>query len=461
MLGNRPIVDDNSAVTRPRPTPLIATPFIWLAALLLAAGAGEPRAGAADWPNWRGPRNNGSAEAGNYPANWKDPTTLLWKTPLPGVGCSTPVIWNRRIFLTAPCDGHDALLAFDWAGKPLWQAKLGIETKGKHRNESGSNPSPTTDGKAVFVCFRSGNFAAVDLDGKLRWQVGLTELLGQDTLYWSYGSSPVLTQDAAIITRLHHGESWLAAFDKRSGQLRWKVPRNYETPTENDHAYTTPVVLRDGDRETLLVWGAEHVTAHAAADGSLLWSCGGFNAEAKQNWPTVATPVVVGDIALVSFGRSDRRLPQLHGIRMGGSGDVTATHRAWMRDDTGSFVPSAAVFRQRAYVLQDRGELDCVDPPTGKIVWRAKFPHSSANFYASPVIADGVLFAAREDGAVFVAKIEDGFQLLAENSVGEKVIASPVLVAGRVLIRGERHLFCLGSGTAPGAPPAPRPAGSK
>ena len=146
-------------------------------------------------------------------------------------------------------NGQDAILAFDWSGKRLWEQTLGAERPGKNKNGSGSNPSPVTDGQNVFVYFKSGNLAALSVDGQVRWKTNLVERYGRDTLYWDYGSSPVLTEKDVVIALMHHGESWLAAFDKSTGNLHWKVSRNYETPDEGDHSYATPVLIRhDGTR---------------------------------------------------------------------------------------------------------------------------------------------------------------------------------------------------------------------
>jgi outer membrane protein assembly factor BamB len=225
--------------------------------------------------------------------------------------------------------------------------------------------------------------------------------------------------------------------------MRWKVARNHETPTEGDHSYTTPLVIRRDGQECIVVRGAQHLSAFAAADGQLLWSCGNFNPQANAYWPAVATPVIAGDIVVVPFGRADRGQPRLHGIKLGGQGDVTATHRSWLREDVGTFVPSPVEFQGRVYVLQDRGEVECLDPATGKMLWRDAFPKAAASYFASPLIAAGKLYAAREDGVILVARVEGKFELLAENAMGERVIASPVAVADRLLIRGEQHLFCV------------------
>ena len=277
----------------------------------------------------------------------------------------------------------------------------------------------------------------------MRWQTNLVSAFGPVSLFWDLGTSPVLTDKAVVIARMHHGDSWLAAFDKLTGKLLWKVSRNYETPVEGEQSYTSPIVISHQGKQAILTWGAEHVTVHEAADGQLVWSCGDFNPRAMQYWPTVASPVIAGDIVVVAAGRSDKGQPRLHGIKLGGKGDVTATHRAWKREDTGTFVPTPAEYKGRIYLLRDRGEIECLDPATGQSLWHDAFPKASASYYASPVIAAGKLYATREDGVIFVAQVDDKFQLLAENHMDERVIASPVPVSNRLLIRGEQHLFCV------------------
>lgn len=418
--------------------------FITLAALIVASSIALADS-RGEWPRWRGPEDNGNAEEGNYPVKL-DANNVLWRARLPGKGCSTPIVSQETIYVTAPADGLDALLAFDWSGKQQWQTTFGPEQAGKHRNGSGSNASPVTDGEALFAYFKSGTLAAVELDGSLRWKTDLVERYGKDTLFWDHGTSPVLTDKYVVMARMHHGDSWLAAFDKRNGDLVWKVARNYSTPTEGDHGYTTPLVIQHDGKESLLVWGAQHLTIHDAADGNVLWVCGNFNPESQAMWPAVAMPVIVDDTAVIAFGRNDRGQPRLHGIRLDGSGDVTATNHIWKREDIGTFVPTPAAYQGRVYLLRDRGELVCLDPATGETIWSDAFPKSRASFYASPVIAGGLLYAAREDGVVFVASVaDDKFELLSENAMDEQLIGSPVLVSERVLLRGDQHLFCLGS----------------
>jgi len=403
----------------------------------------------ADWRSWRGPLGNGSVEQGNYPVKF-GADKYLWRTELPGKGCSTPILLNGMIYLTCPADGNDALLCYDFDGTEKWRAAFGKENAGKHRNGSGSNASPVTDGTAVFVFFKSGTFAAVELNGKVRWKTDLVERFGKDTLFWDHGTSPVLTDQYVIMARMHQGESWLAAFDKVTGELAWKVARNYSTPTECDHGYTTPLVIQYQGKESILVWGAEHLTIHNATDGQVSWSCGNFNPAANQMWPAIATPVIVGDMVVIAYGRNDRGIPRLHGIRLTGTGDVTQSSHVWRRDDVGTFVPTPVAYKGRVILVRDRGEVASIDPASGKTIWEAAFPKHRSNYYASPLIAGDKLFAPREDGTVFVASLaNDKFELLSENNMDESVIGSPVPALNRIFIRGEKHLFCVDSAESP------------
>ncbi|MCX7886440.1 MAG: PQQ-binding-like beta-propeller repeat protein [Verrucomicrobiae bacterium] len=395
-----------------------------------------------DWPAWRGPFANGYVPGGVYPTRWSA-ETATWKVELPGKGASTPIVWQNRIYLTTPADGHDAVMALDMNGKQLWLTKLGPASPPRHKTLGTScNSSPVTDGKAVFVRFRSGTLAALEFDGRVRWQINLVERFGPEVYIWDQGSSPVVTERDVIYARMHNGDSWVAGFDKATGEMRWQVKRNYDVPVENDNGYTTPVFFLHQGRLAFLLWGADHLTAHDAADGKLIWSCGGFNPDGTGYWPAIATPVIVNGIAVVPVGRDDRKQGRMEGVRVDGRGDVTATHRVWKRDDFGIFCCSPAVWQGRVYLLRPLGEVVCIDPATGKSFWAEALPRG-ARFFASPLVANGVLYAAREDGVVFTARVGNRLELLGENPLRERLIASPVAVNNRLLFRGDKHLFCI------------------
>ncbi len=398
---------------------------------------------AEDWPSWRGPSYTGSRTGEHYPTQW-NAEKVAWKVELPGKGASCPIVWKERIFLTSPDNGSDSVLAFDLDGKPIWKTKLGPETPPKHRSlGTSSNASPVTDGSAVFVNFKSGTFAALEMNGEVRWSRNLDKEFGPQELYWDQGSSPVIIGDLVIISRLHAGDSWVAGFDKATGEIRWKTERNYKVPAENDNGYSTPVPVRHGDRDAVLVWCSDHVTTYGADNGELLWECGGFNPNGSKLWPTIATPVVSGDIAVIPVGRDDRRQGEIHAVRLGGKGNVTETHRLWERSDFGVFATSLAAYEGRVYILRNKGGIVCIDPDTGKPVWEAQLPQDASSYYASPVIAGGILYAAREDGMVFSARIGSKFELISENDMGEQILATPVPFDGRLLIRTSESLFCV------------------
>lgn len=413
----------------------------WHSLILLVLISASVSVLAADlpWPRWRGPQDNGSAISGDYPTDLLDKKNIDWKIKLDGIGCSTPAVLQDRIFVTGPVDGHNGVIAFDWQGKEQWRTKLAGERRGKHRNGSAANSSPATDGNLLFGYFKSGELAALDLSGKILWTTNLQERFAKDTLYWDIGTSPVLTEKAVVVAVMHSGESYLAAFEKATGELLWKVSRNYKTPVEGDHSYATPIIINRDGQEQILVWGAEHLTIHATADGKMLFECGGFNPDKKGNWVQVASALVAGDMAVVPYGRGAK----IAGIKLTGSGNVTETNRVWTRDDLGSFVPSPAAHQGKVYVVRDEGEVVCLDIKTGETVWTDRFPKNRNKYYASPLIAGGKLYAPREDGVVFVADIRDGFKLLHENDMGERIIASPVAVQGKLLIRGEENFTCL------------------
>jgi len=382
----------------------------------------------------------GSTESGSYIAEFDNNKNVQWKIELPGRGCSTPVVWGDHILVTCPQDDVDTLMSLDWSGKIRWQTNVEKLRAGKHRNGSSCNPSPVTDGQFIFTYFKNGTLAGLDFSGALLWKTNLQQRWGKDTLYWDLGTSPVLTNDHVVVAVMHKGESYLAAFDKETGDLAWRVLRNYKTPVEGDHSYATPHVIERDGKQIIVVWGAEHLTAHDAADGKKLWECGGFNPDENGNWVVVASSVLSGDMALIPYGRGSR----LAGIKLGGEGDVTSTNRVWTRENTGTFVPTPVVANGKLYMVRDKGEVECVDPKTCETIWVAAFPKNRNKFYASPVIADGKIFAPREDGVILVGTADGDFKVLSENDMGERVIASPVPVGSRMLIRGEQHLFCIG-----------------
>jgi outer membrane protein assembly factor BamB len=266
-------------------------------------------AGAADnWPSWRGPAYNGVCDAVNVPTAWSATDNVAWKLPLPGPSGSTPAVWDDRIFVTTTSEGKNLVLCIDRSGKMLWQKAVGDERKGKHdRKGSGAHPSPTTDGTHVFVYYRSGDLACLDFQGNIVWEKNLQKLYGPDTLWWDMGTSPVLTKAHVVVAVIHDKPAFLLAFDKATGRLAWKQDRSLDAPREANQSYTTPIVYTEGDRQTLFILGADHITAHDAADGKEIWRVGGLNPNGQGFFRCIASPVVSDGILVAPYARGKTR----------------------------------------------------------------------------------------------------------------------------------------------------------
>jgi outer membrane protein assembly factor BamB len=412
---------------------------------LLALGflAGPLMAG--NWPSWRGPGHNGAATGEQPPLDLAG--KQLWKAELPGRGCSTPIVWDGRIFVSSPIGDQDGLLAFDAAGKELWRKTFGPLTPGRgQRVGSSANSSPVTDGEVVVAYFKSGNVACVDLDGKPLWQVNLQEKYGKDTLWWDQGTSPVFAGGNVVVAVMQTGgESYLVSLDKKSGKEIWKTTRKYETGEESGDSYTTPHVVKVGGAEQIVTWGGDHLTGHDAKDGKLVWECGGFNPEKTGMQRVIASAVVNDEIAVVPFNRGD----SLAGIRLDGKGKVTESHWAWRDDKLGTDAASPVLHDGKVYVLKDggpaRGRLTCLDAKTGKKLWESQLPKAPQVFYSSPLLAGDRFYCVREDGMVISGKVTDkGLEEMKEYALEEGVIASPISVGGRLILRTDKHLFCFG-----------------
>ncbi|NNC87971.1 MAG: PQQ-binding-like beta-propeller repeat protein [Akkermansiaceae bacterium] len=416
-------------------------------------------AGADNWTSWRGDAaGSGGLGKGGAPREFSAEKNLLWKTKLPGVGCSTPVVWEDRIILTSEDGDQDCVVAYDWKGKELWRKTLGAKRPGRgQRVGSGANSSPVTDGKHVFVYFKSGTVAALTLDGKKVWQTNLIKKYGPDTLWWDQGTSPVLTDGHLVIAVMQNGHaekespearpdsSFLVAFEKESGDVAWKTTRQFKLTMETGDAYTTPHVLDIDGKETVVTWGADHLTGHDAGTGEQLWICGGFNPNQEKYWRVIASSTVANGICVVPYGRAGF----MAGIRMGGSGDITKSAWLWKRELAGTDAASPAARDGKVYLLVDRGKkrgrMECLDAVTGKTIWEENLPKGVATYYGSPLVAGDALYCPREDGSIMTARItNDGLEEIRENKLGETVISSPAVVDGKLLIRGREHLYCFG-----------------
>ena len=395
---------------------------------------------AENWPQWRGPNQDGAAPGnGPYPVQWGEEENISWKVELPGWGTSTPAIRDKRIFVTGVEESKNVLVCLDRGGTKRWQVAFGPSSASRNRKAGSANPSPITDDKYVYAYYRSGDLACVDVEGKIVWQTNLQEEHGRDRLNWDLGTSPVLTKRFVVVAVMHQGPSFLLALDKKTGEQAWKHDRDLGAPAESRDSYTTPLVLEENGQETLVVLGADHVTAHSAQTGEELWRFGGLNPEGRRNYRQIASPVATDDMIITPYARGR----SLTSIRRGGRGDVSDSHQAWVANDAAPDVPTPVVHDGRVYLCGDRGDVNCLDLESGEQIWTERLPRNRYVYSSSPVIADGRLYATREDGTTFVLKLGDKPALVATNALRENTYATPVFVDRQVFVRTSNYLFCI------------------
>ena len=415
-----------------------------LLVLLLAA----PVSMAGDWPDWRGPNRNGTADGAGYPTEWSAEKNILWKYELHGRGASTPTVTGDSIFVTTTIDGQNTVIGIGMDGKERWTKTLGAAVDGKPgKDGTGANPSTKTDGTYVFAYFKSGDLGCFTVAGELKWQKNLQTEYGEDTLWWDLGTSPVLTNDAVVIACMQTGPSYLAAFSKTDGSVLWKHDRNLGAPEEAAQSYATPVVVEETGRQVIVVLGADHVTAHDGATGNEIWRVGGLNPTSHKYFRSIASAAVSNGLVIAPYARGET----LTAIKMGGEGDVTASHIAWFNQTTSADVPTPAIANGRVFICRDggdaRGTIDCLDLLTGKLLWSGQLPKNRNTYRSSPTVADGKLYVARQDGTVFVLDAAGNeFKVLAQNTIAEEhTVATPVCVNGKLILRTDNHVYLIGN----------------
>lgn len=422
------------------------TRIIIVTALLGGAFAAQ----AQDWLTWRGdPQGSGAAPKAKTVSKVSEEENLLWKTELPGPGNSTPIISGDKLIVTCGIDGKDAVVAYNLQGKEQWRTVLGKETAGKGNNRNkgtGSNSSVVTDGKGIYAYFKSGRVAGLTMGGKKVWELNLQEKYGKDTLWWDQGTSPVLAGGLLVVAVMQtEGHSYLVGLDKKTSKEVWKTARQFDVSPESGDSYTTPLVMNIDGQETIVTWGADHVTGHDPKTGKQLWFCGDFNPNKTKFWRVIASPAATNGIVGLSFARG----AQTGAIRAGGKGDITKTAWLWKRDGIGSDAASPIAHEGKFIVLNDngkkRGLVTCLDAVTGKPLWDQKLPNAPQVYYASPLLAGDTLYIARVDGAIFTGTVtEKGLTNLTENKLDDNIYASLVAIGDKLYVRGRKNLYCFG-----------------
>ena len=393
----------------------------------------SPVAFAESWPGFRGPRGDGTSIEKNVPVKWSNTENVLWKTPLPGKGHASPIVWNDRIFLVAAVkdQAQRILLSLDRKnGKILWRKVVLVAPFERiHSLNSHASSTPATDGERVYISFldRDKMFAAAyDFDGEMIWEVRP----GPFASVHGYCSSPILWKDKVILNGDHDGPAYIVALDKRTGRTIWKTPR-----PNNTRSYCAPIIRRMDGRNQMVLAGSKCVASYDPDTGKQHWIIDG---------PTeqyVASLVYNGDLLFMTCGFPDRYI-QL--IRPDGRGNVTKSHVVFQTDKDCSYVPSPIAAGKYFLVVSDTGVATCYDGKTGRTYWRQRL---NGRHSASLVSANGLVYFTSDRGETAVVKPGPEFNLVATNNLNEKTDASPAISDAQIFIRSWDNLYCIANPT--------------
>ena len=428
-------------------------------------------AAAQNWPQFRGPGATGVAEGATQPVKWdaSSQTNVRWKTPIPGLSHASPVVWGNKIFvMTAVSSGTDEkkfglygdvkpvkddpkhtykVYALDKnSGKILWErvAFDGIPKIKRHPKSSHAASTPVTDGKYVIALFGSEGLFAYDLNGKQLWKqdVGVLDAgWFYDVDYqWEYASSPIIYKNMVIIQADIQKDSFVAAYDIKTGKLLWKTPREGELP-----GWGSPTVYEGKTRAELVTAGAKAIRGYDPLTGKELWKLGPMAEIATP------TPFAAHDLIFVTSGY--RPIQPIYAIKPGASGDLTLKEKqtssdfiAWSKERGGPYMPTPIVYGDIFYTCSNNGVLTAYNAKTGERIYQERLGGTGGAFTASPVASDGKIYLSSEDGDVFVVKAGEKYELLSKNPVGEVIMATPAISDGMLIVRTVSHLFAFGEG---------------
>ena len=395
-----------------------------------------------DWPRFRGPKGLGTSPDKGLPLSWSAEDNVVWRVPLPGAGGSSPVILGERIFLTCfsgynvpgePRGSMDQLrrhvLCLQRSdGKTLWSKEVPSRLPEQSSIRTGhgyASSTPATDGERLYVFFGKSGVFAFDLAGRQLWHAHVGSRLNG----WGSGASPIVHGKLVIVNASIESSS-IVALDKMSGKDVGRAPGIKE-------AWNTPLLVDLGGGKTELVVAIPRtVLGLDPASGERLWSCA-----TGIGWYMVPSMAAHGGVVYCAGGRSNDALA----IRAGGRGDVTASHRLWQLKK-GSNVPSVLVHEGHVYWAHESGRAFCVEAKTGRIVYEQRLPRSDL-IYPSPVLADGKIYYMSRRGRTFVVAASPEFKLLSTNELGRAGMfhGSPAVAGGRLFLRSDKYLFCLGA----------------
>ena len=424
---------------------------------------------AQNWPQFRGPGASGVVEGRTAAINW-DASKLVntrWKTAIPGLAHSSPVVWGNKIFVTtaitsaakdetrfglfgdvAPVKDDPKhtwrIYALDkMTGKILWErtASEGMPKVKRHPKSTHANSTPVTDGKYLVVLFGSEGLFAYDLNGKLLWKQDIG-VLDSGWFYdpdyqWEHGSSPIIYRDLVIVQADVQKDAFIAAYSLKTGKLVWKTPR------EEISSWGTPTIYEGKTRAELITNGSKAIRGYDPATGKELWRL------TPNSEITTPTPFVAHDLIFVTSGYAP--IQPIYAIRPGATGDISLkddkesnTFIAWSKKRGGPYMPTPIVYGDLLYTCSNQGVVTAYNVDTGERIYQERLAGKGGAFTSSPVASDGKIYLSSEDGDVFVVKAGPKHELLATNSVGEVVMATPAISDGLVIVRGINHVFAFG-----------------
>jgi len=402
-----------------------------VAAIVVSAAA--VAAASEDWPQFRGPDGQGHSAERGLPLEWSETKNVQWKTPVAGRGWSSPVVAGGRVWLTTAVKDRGAslrLLAFDAAtGKEAVNVEVFHPRTADLLNPKNSlaSPTPILDGDRVYVHFGAEGTAALTTGGEIVWKTRFPYQSQHGN-----GGSPALFGDLLIINCDGGDDAFVVALDKGTGKVKWKAQRRQPW----DQAYSTPLVIRAGDRDQVISAGAYRAVAYDAANGKEIW-----RVSYTDGFSNVPRPVFAGGLVFIATGFQQ---PTLLAVRPDGAGDVTKSHIAWTLKRGAPLTPSPLAAGNELYIVNDAGIAQCLDLRTGQTHWVERL--GGGGYSASPVLADGRIYFLSEDGVATVIEPAKTFRKLAVNTLDGATLASMAVSDSSFFVRTHSYLYRIGTG---------------
>lgn len=408
-------------------------------AVALWVGAAWPGQ-AQEWTRFRGPNGSGLSEAKTIPTRWSD-ADFNWKIALPGAGHSSPVLWGDKVFITTGDDKQARFVVLGVKasdGSILWQKEFPFAPYRKHANNTSATSTPTVDADRVYVCRSEpahNILFALDHRGGLVWEKDLGPLQTQH----GGGVSPIVYNGMVVVANEQDGESFLIAVDERTGETRWKTPRQ---TGPSSAAYSTPCVYQRKEEKPALIFNSEihGISAVAPDSGKVLWE---FSEAFDKR--SVSSPVIAGDLIIGSCG-SGGGGNFVIAVRPGDPAHDKKPERAYEVRRSAPYVPTSVCVGEWLFLLSDAGVMSRVHAASGEVKWQERV---GGNFFSSPVCVDGRLFCVSKTGEVVVVAASEKFEVLARNQLGELTHSTPAISGGRMYIHTSQHLISVGGREQP------------